>query len=853
MSMDDCRAAARAATKGALSEQEVNELVDRIVALSATIRQENPAVDEATARTQAAEQLTAEERQAAYLARRARLMAARARAQRVQFYGTFQEGDELKALRSLTVGIEDAGEGRGRSTDAVQHALSDHLQGQLLNGIRQAGLQDELLSPWRGRDLDFELRIAQEMERAAMPADNPRAAELQPTGDPRAEMVGRMFHAIIEQGRQMMNDAGAFIGQMPGYIVRQSHDAIKVRGGMFRRNTREAREAAFTTWRDYILERLDHARTFPDMTQGDINHFMRSAWTHIVTGMHERADGAEDWLSGFVPASSTARKVSQERAFHFKSARDWFEYNERFGTGSIVETVMQHIHKASSATALMRTWGPSPRAAWEADVRSLSERALRRGDDVMTKALNNWRTKAEFDAIDGSLSAVDPLVGGIVRGIKSQQMLSKLGGMLLSSASDLANRASVLRHANQSYLGNYANLVTHAVNGVAEADRAEAIDLIGAGVDGVLGSMTTRFNTQGGVSGASSKMMSIFYRANGFHYWITHLRRSTGEVLASNLANRAGQAFEALDGLLQESLSRYGINTREWDLIRSGARYIPERRRAYLTTDAVDYIHDDDLAAYANIADDLEPQARALHLREARTELRISLQAYFTEHGLDAATEPRARERALLSMGVKPGSPAWVALQLVMQFKSFATTVWTRHMAREYERGGGGQATGWAIAHIIAATTALGGMAMCLKDLAKGRTPRDFTKPETMVAALIQGGGLGIYGDFLFGNYNRFGAGPIETLSGPAVGTLGQFMSVLAATRDGDDARAKALRLGIDQVPFVNLFYTRAALDYLVLYHIQEAMNPGYLRRMEQRMKKDNNQEFLFPPEQYAN
>mgnify|MGYP001594006474 CR=1 FL=1 len=62
------------------------------------------------------------------------------------------------------------------------------------------------------------------------------------------------------------------------------------------------------------------------------------------------------------------------------------------------------------------------------------------------------------------------------------------------------------------------------------------------------------------------------------------------------------------------------------------------------------------------------------------------------------------------------------------------------------------------------------------------------------------------------------------------------------------DAGAKLLRTGINTLPGINLFYTRAALDYLILYQMQESINPGYLRRMERRIEKENGQKFFLPP-----
>jgi hypothetical protein len=40
----------------------------------------------------------------------------------------------------------------------------------------------------------------------------------------------------------------------------------------------------------------------------------------------------------------------------------------------------------------------------------------------------------------------------------------------------------------------------------------------------------------------------------------------------------------------------------------------------------------------------------------------------------------------------------------------------------------------------------------------------------------------------------------------------------------------------------------RSALNYLVLYKLQEAMNPGFLRRMEKRAERENGQTYYMPP-----
>jgi hypothetical protein len=143
--------------------------------------------------------------------------------------------------------------------------------------------------------------------------------------------------------------------------------------------------------------------------------------------------------------------------------------------------------------------------------------------------------------------------------------------------------------------------------------------------------------------------------------------------------------------------------------------------------------------------------------------------------------------------------------------------------------------------------TTLGFVAMELKQLAKGRTPRPVTV-ETVMAAFMQGGGAGIYGDFLFADYNRFGRSALATIGGPAVGDIEGLLQVMSALRSGDDPSAKALRLAIGNTPFVNLFYTRAALDYLLLYQMQEAVSPGYLKRYERNVEEKTGSTFIVSP-----
>lgn len=174
------------------------------------------------------------------------------------------------------------------------------------------------------------------------------------------------------------------------------------------------------------------------------------------------------------------------------------------------------------------------------------------------------------------------------------------------------------------------------------------------------------------------------------------------------------------------------------------------------------------------------------------------------------------------------------------------TKVW----GRELYGGQDGFSRLAGVVHMIAASIVFGYAAMAAKDLVKGRTPRDPTNPKTWAAAFVQGGGAGIYGDFIFGEYNRFGRGFLASAAGPTAASVEDIVDLWNRAKRGDDLAAASLRTAVAHTPFANLFYTRVALDYLVLYQLQEMANPGFLRRMERRVSEQNGQNFILRPSQ---
>jgi hypothetical protein len=234
-------------------------------------------------------------------------------------------------------------------------------------------------------------------------------------------------------------------------------------------------------------------------------------------------------------------------------------------------------------------------------------------------------------------------------------------------------------------------------------------------------------------------------------------------------------------------------------------------------------------------------------------ELRAKLGNIYADVADIAIPTPGAKERAIMNQGLMRGTPAGEAIRTIMQLKAFPITYLTKGVASQYHMSGKA-----GIAKMMIGSTIMGYLSMATKDILRGREPRevfsdDYTKTkDTFVAAFLQGGGAGIFGDFIFGEANRYGQSFTTTLLGPTAGTADDLYTIYSKTVQGDDASANAMRLALQNMPYVNLFYTRAAMEYLFIYGLQEASNPGYLRRMERRLQSEYEQEYLFPPSQFA-
>ena len=143
---------------------------------------------------------------------------------------------------------------------------------------------------------------------------------------------------------------------------------------------------------------------------------------------------------------------------------------------------------------------------------------------------------------------------------------------------------------------------------------------------------------------------------------------------------------------------------------------------------------------------------------------------------------------------------------------------------------------------------------MAIKDALKGRTPKSLVNKdgsfnwEVLVSSAQRGGGLGIYGDLLFNEYDRSYKNALTTLAGPVFGQLPEVAAIGSSAVRGQKFAQPLKNLMVQNTPYINLFYVRPVLDYMILWQIQEMLSPGSVRKIERKIEKENNQSFFISP-----
>jgi hypothetical protein len=225
-----------------------------------------------------------------------------------------------------------------------------------------------------------------------------------------------------------------------------------------------------------------------------------------------------------------------------------------------------------------------------------------------------------------------------------------------------------------------------------------------------------------------------------------------------------------------------------------------------------------------------------------------------------AVIEPGARERTKFIGSTQRGTWEGELIRSFLQFKSFPIAMIMRHWERALKLNKNTSGKVGYIAALVAIQTLMGAVAMQINEIVSGRNPRNLNPFEgeygtqNLLAAVLKGGALSLYGDFLFADTNTYGRTLVAALGGPMLGLVEDSFKLtvgnLRQLAEGEETEfgAELARFARGYTPGANLWYTKAATDRLIFWNMQELANPGYLRRMQATQREFNGATYWWDP-----
>lgn len=619
-------------------------------------------------------------------------------------------------------------------------------------------------------------------------------------GDAQIEKFAKDWLKLVENMRVTFNEKGGSISKNENWLLPQHHDMQRIV------------KADEKEWIGYISDRLDRSKMLDDegkmLDDEQLEQALKYVYQTITTGGMNKAKGLT------IPRGlgrKLSRKGSEERFLYFKDAESWISYNNKFGKGDVLTTLTDHITARANDIALVETLGTNPKIMFD----TLMNQAKQLGT-VSEKG--EALAQATFNVVSGAINGgnLTTLADG-VQGVRNLMVASKLGKAFLASFTDLATSA-----LTASYNGISATKVLKRqlkMYASATEEDKKALARMGLVFDTWAGRAhsANRFADTYG-TGGTAKVAEIVLRGSGLEWWTESGRKAFSMEFAGMLSDNFGKSFDDLDSVMKRGFDTYGISKEDWDAFRTSKKIKIQG------------------AEFADLTADASMKFHRMVLTEADF----------------AVPTPDARVRAIMTGGTERGSFWGQIARSATMLKSFPATVVNTHLYRGFTQVSGRERVQY-LGGLIGATTLMGAFAIQVKDLAAGREPRpinaDFWK-----TAVVQGGGLGPFADFVISDVNQYGQGFVMTVAGPmasfANDTFNLTLGNLSQVIKGEETNI--LGEGAKYVKNItpNTWYTQAITNSM-FDTFREWGDPTYaksLRQIQKRRMKEYGQGYWWAP-----
>lgn len=732
--------------------------------------------------------------------------------------------------------------------------------------------------------MNYERELALELDNLAR-SDTKKASV---SGNKEAFEVAKIVNKHLKSALELENNAGATKFDLQGFISKNIHNQTSIRyagwgdelGGYWdaiKRGRLPTENEHFQVWRDFVMQNgiLDHVKTWGARSQKEmdtaVEKSLRQIWNDLASGKHTIDIGTDAYgkPKTFDGGGDISKGINASRILHF-TPEGFVKYNKRFGSGSLANSIDATLASAAKNAGLLEHFGTMP-----------EDFLVRRRDELLKNAsvserekLNGRKIQGLYDIISGRVNIPAKIMRAkILQEIRAGVGAAKLPFSSLRSMTDLANATT---HLN-TVMGDEFKAPLSAYAAIAEelvANNREVSHSLGNTADELRHTVLGRHYSENNSPGAMSKALNWLMKRTGQNWWDEHLPDAHSKVLASKMADNANLSFKDFTEKfpdIKASFEHHGITPADWEaMAKFGKQHIAERGKDYLLPEHIHDMTDADAIKY--MKQNGEKVFSDSAIKRYKNNLENKFQDYFTEQATYVIPRQQAAQKYYTTGEGRPaGTFIGDLARTVSHFKGTTLTV-GMHIAPRFGKGllpngiGGllrGEVNGskaMNMASFIVGTTALYVLSKTLIDTAKGLTPefapKNFQKdPIKMTAKAFAGGGAAsFYGDYLLGEYGANGKSLSGAILGPDFGLIEELARIKTKAQNGGDITPNTLKFIENNSPYINFPVLRTSFDYLIMYHLQEKLNPGYLKRMEAYRRKNMGQEAIFglEPSKYA-
>lgn len=691
------------------------------------------------------------------------------------------EGSKKEALISLVGRSRDEAARSSISIEARSNAIMNQTLGTMFEAVKK--YQPKMLG----------LRHSKEgLENIA------RELFGKDTGDADAAALAAPIKEAFEALRTRWNTAGGSIKKLSDWGMPQSHDAAAIQ------------RAGFNEWATFTTRRLDWERMgIPAEERGQVLEKIFKS----ITGTPDLKEDVE-WkqMVKSTRAQIFADKNSASRFLHFSDPEQWLEYQHKYGSKDIFGTILKHVRDMSDDIALVETLGPDPDTAFKKLATYVNERYKQDGRIMSAPA------EKMFEVFRGKIGPENIKAARAMAAVRSVSATSRAGKILLSALTDIP--ISTMR-ALYSGLGSSRALrlgVRQVYNILTQGD-AEKVARMGILSDAMLSfhRIAGRFEEDSYVSKLTRVYSEFTFRATGLNRWTEGCKLGFAMEFSYAMGDLSKHGWKQLSQQMRNTLERYGLDKVGWNSLRLQMRQ--DKGGLYLDPS---YLKD--------------------------RELQAKVTAMIREETRAAILEPGLRESTVFQT-VAAGTALGETIRSFGVFKSFALTYINSVLFPIIAKKTPWQSRVTQAAFIMAVLPVFGWVSHAAKQITAGDKPADpFEDFESFSkaygAGFMQAGGIGIMGDFLFTDENRFGGGFISTAAGPVASDLMDIKSLIMGaitqmfSTDDQDVARQAVRKAEQFTPGTNLWFTRLPAQRLVYDKMEQAADPNWWKKNSARERK---------------